>query len=52
MSRPHKYVAPGGNYLTIWTSDHKAAVRFEAYLGKVTSFHAGRTPEVEYVEGS
>ncbi|MEZ5830670.1 MAG: hypothetical protein R3D05_05785 [Dongiaceae bacterium] len=48
---PHKYVAPNGNYLTIWTSDHKAAVRFETLEGKVTSFYAGRVPEVEYVEG-
>src|SRR5262249_19806218 len=39
---PHKYVAPDGNYLTIWTADHKAAVRFETLQGKVTSFYAGR----------
>lgn len=48
---PHKYVAPDGNYLTIWSSNHKSAVRFETLLGKVTSFYAGRVPEVEYVEG-
>lgn len=48
---PHKYVAPDGNYLTIWTRDRKAAVRFETLQGKVTSFYAGRVPEVEYVEG-
>ena len=48
---PHKYVAPDGNYLTLWTSDRKSAVRFETYQGKVTSFYAGRVPEVEYVEG-
>ena len=48
---PHKYVAPDGNYLTLWTADHKAAVRFETLQGKVTSFYAGRAPEVEYVEG-
>jgi hypothetical protein len=48
---PHKYVAPDGNYLTVWTSDRKAAVRFETLQGKVTSFYAGRVPEVEYVEG-
>ena len=48
---PHKYVAPNGNYLTLWTSNRKAAVRFETLQGKVTSFYAGRTPEVEYVEG-
>ena len=48
---PHKYVAPDGNYLTVWSSDRRAAVRFETLNGKVTSFYAGRTPEVTYVEG-
>ena len=48
---PHKYLAPDGDYLTVWTADHKAAVRFETLQGKVTSFYAGRVPEVEYVEG-
>lgn len=48
---PHKYVAPDGNYLTVWTRDRKAAVRFETLQGKVTSFYAGRVPEVEHVEG-
>jgi hypothetical protein len=48
---PHKYVAPDGNYLTVWARTRKAAVRFETYQGKVTSFYAGRVPEVEYVEG-
>ena len=47
---PHKYVAPDGSYLTVWASSRKAAVRFETYQGKVTSFYAGRVPEVEYVE--
>jgi hypothetical protein len=35
---PHKYVAPDGNYLTVWTRDRTAAVRFETLQGKVTSF--------------
>ena len=48
---PHKYVAPDGSYLTVWSADRKAAVRFETLQGKVTSFYAGRVPEVEYVEG-
>ena len=48
---PHKYVAPDGSYLTVWSANHKAAVRFETLQGKVTSFYAGRVPEVEYVEG-
>lgn len=48
---PHKYVAPDGNYLTVWTRDRTAAVRFETLQGKVTSFYAGQVPQVEYVEG-
>jgi hypothetical protein len=48
---PHKYVAPDGNYLTVWSRDRKAAVRFETLQGKVTSFYAGQVPQVEYVEG-
>jgi hypothetical protein len=48
---PHKYVAPDGSYLTVWSADRKFAVRFETLQGKVTSFYAGRVPEVEYVEG-
>jgi hypothetical protein len=48
---PHKYVAPDGNYLTVWARDHKAAVRFETLQSKVTSFYAGQVPQVEYVEG-
>lgn len=48
---PHKYVAPDGSYLTVWTRDHKAAVRFETLQGKVTSFYAGQVPQVEYIEG-
>lgn len=48
---PHKYTAPDGQYLTVWTTDRQAALRFETYQGKVTSFHAGRIPEATYVEG-
>lgn len=48
---PHKYLAPDGNYLTVWSADRKAAVRFETLQGEVTSFYAGRIPEVENVEG-
>jgi hypothetical protein len=48
---PHKYLAPDGNYLTIWSSDRKSAVRFETLQGKVTSFYAGRASEVEDADG-
>ena len=47
---PHKYLAPEGNYLTLWSADRRSAVRFETHLGKVTSFYAGRLPEVRHVE--
>ena len=48
---PHKYVAPDGNYLTIWSADRRAAVRFETLNGKVSSFYAGQVPQVTFVEG-
>lgn len=48
---PHKYLAPEGNYLTLWSENRRFAVRFETHLGKVTSFYAGRLPEVRHVEG-
>jgi hypothetical protein len=48
---PHKYLAPEGNYLTVWSENRRFAVRFETHLGKVTSFYAGRLPEVRHVEG-
>ncbi|MGH6890750.1 MAG: hypothetical protein ACREEP_00675 [Dongiaceae bacterium] len=48
---PHKYLGPNGNYVTIWSSTRQSAVRFETYLGKVTSFYAGRVPEVNHIEG-
>lgn len=48
---PHKYLAPEGNYLTLWSKNRRFAVRFETHLGKVTSFYAGRLPEVRHVEG-
>lgn len=48
---PHKYLAPDGNYLTIWSSSRRSAVRFETHLGRVTSFYSGRVPEVNQVEG-
>lgn len=47
---PHKYVAPDGNYLTLWSSNQQNAVRFETFKGKVTALYTGRKPEVLYVE--
>lgn len=48
---PHKYVAPDGSYLTVWSNDRRAAVRFETLNGKVSSFYTGQVPQVTYVEG-
>jgi hypothetical protein len=48
---PHKYTGPEGHYLTVWSADRQAAVRFETLNGKVTSFYAGQAPHVTYVEG-
>lgn len=44
-------LAPDGNYLTIWSSNRKFAVRFEMHLDKVTSFSTGQVPEAMHVEG-
>jgi hypothetical protein len=49
---PHKYIT-GGHYMTVLgdsTSAGKAIV-FETDGKKVTSFRAGRLPEVKWVEG-
>jgi hypothetical protein len=49
---PHKYIS-GGHYMTVLgdsTSAGKALV-FETDGKKVTSFRAGRLPEVKWVEG-
>jgi hypothetical protein len=49
---PHKYIS-GGHYMTVMgdsTSAGKAIV-FETDGKKVTSFRAGRLPEVKWVEG-
>src|SRR4051812_13056728 len=49
---PHKYIT-GGHYMTVMgdsTSAGKAIV-FETDGKKVTSFRAGRLPEVKWVEG-
>ena len=53
-TEPHKYV-PDGNYLTFVPkdkADKNYRVIFETDAqGKVTSFRAGKLPEVQYVEG-
>jgi hypothetical protein len=48
---PHKYIPlPDGRYITVKAPDGKAAIRFETEKGRVTTYYAGRFPEVEYVE--
>jgi hypothetical protein len=47
---PHKY-DDHGHYLSLPTSDGKAALLFEESLGRVTYVRAGLYPSVEYVEG-
>jgi hypothetical protein len=47
---PHKYSA-AGHYLTIPTSDGKAAVVIETDGSTIVAIRGGRRPAVEYVEG-
>jgi hypothetical protein len=49
---PHKYMA-GGHYLTVMGDSASAgkAIVFETDGKRVTSFRAGRLPEVRWVEG-
>lgn len=49
---PHKYTA--GHYLTVQAADARDtvfAIVFETDSGRVRVFHAGREPQVHYVEG-
>jgi hypothetical protein len=49
VSTPHKYVS-GGHYLTVTPSDPNHHIVFETDGKKVTSYRAGRVPEVDQVE--
>lgn len=46
----HKYV-DGGHYISIGMKGGKHFIIFETDGKRVTSFRAGRSPEIEYVEG-
>jgi hypothetical protein len=49
---PHKYVEAPGKYLDWRPGGGNAGLRFEIDgQGKVSAIHAGREPEIEYVEG-
>jgi hypothetical protein len=49
---PHKYIE-GGHYMTVMGDSASAgkAIVFETDGKRVTSFRAGRLPEVKWVEG-
>lgn len=49
VTTPHKYVS-GGHYLTVTPSDPNHHIVFETDGKKVTSYRAGRVPEVDQVE--
>jgi hypothetical protein len=46
----HKYFE-NGHYLTIRSTDGHSALRFETNEGKITSFYAGTSQAIQYVEG-
>jgi hypothetical protein len=49
---PHKYTGPTGHYLTVTAPDDTLhALVFETDGERVTTYRAGRRPEVEWVEG-
>ena len=50
--QPHKYVEAPAKYLDLRPGGGKTGLRFEIDgEGKVSAIHAGREPEIEYVEG-
>jgi hypothetical protein len=52
VAEPHKYVEAPAKYLDWRPGGGKSGLRFEIDKdGKVSSIHAGREPEIEYVEG-
>jgi hypothetical protein len=50
VKRPHQYV-DDGEYLILYSSDHKRAVLIEVVERKVVQIRGGVVPPVEYVEG-
>lgn len=52
MAEPHKYVEAPGKYLDWRPGGGTSGLRFEIDAnGRVSAIHAGREPEIEYVEG-
>lgn len=52
VAEPHKYVEAPAKYLDWRPGGGKTGLRFEIDKdGKVSMIHAGREPEIEYVEG-
>lgn len=49
--QPHKYLPSGHNLVVTTPADSALRLVFETDGKQVTAYHAGRRPEVEYVEG-
>jgi hypothetical protein len=48
---PNFYDSENGHYLTLHSPDRKYGIRFESDDGKITSFYAGTTDAIAFVEG-
>ncbi len=48
---PHKYAAPEGSYLTMFSRDSKYGIRFETDGPNVSGYYVGTAEAVQYVEG-
>jgi hypothetical protein len=48
---PSFYHSENGHYLTLRSPDRKYGIRFESDNGKITSFYAGTTNAIAFVEG-
>lgn len=49
--QPHAYLAPEGEYLTVYSPDHRFGIRFETDHDRVTAFYAGTAQAIQYIEG-
>jgi hypothetical protein len=51
MIEPHHYMPENGHYLTVYSANKKYGIRFETEDGKITSYYAGTTEAIGYIEG-
>ena len=49
--KPHAYDGPEGHYLTVLSSNGLYGIRFETDGKKISSFYAGKTAAIAYIEG-